>query len=87
MNFLSGRYILIAIILCGFFTLPSTAQDKLIKTDYSIVEAKVLEITDTEILYKKFSNPNGPVYSIKKSDLLAINYQNGEKEIFTIEAK
>ncbi len=73
----------IIIILCGYFLQTLKAQDKLIKTDYSIIEVKVTEITDVDVLYKKFSNPDGPVYSIKKTEVLAINYQNGEKEVFT----
>ena len=58
------------------------AQDKIIRTDYSIIEVKVVEITETEIIYKKFSNPNGPTYNIKIAEVMAINYQNGEKELY-----
>lgn len=59
------------------------AQDVIVKKDGSTILSKVLEITTTEVKYKKFSNPNGPTYSIAKSEIQAINYENGEKEVFT----
>lgn len=58
------------------------AQDVIVKTDGSTILSKVLEITSTEVKYKKFSNLNGPTYTIAKSEIQAINYANGEKEIF-----
>ena len=32
--------------------------------------------------YKKFSNPNGPTYAIGLSDVMAVNYENGDKDNF-----
>ena len=65
--------------------LPLTifAQDKIYKPDGSQIEVKVLEITPNEIKYKKYSNLDGPVYTIYKSDVLLIVYENGESEVFT----
>ena len=58
------------------------AQDVIVKHDGSTILSKVTEIGVTEVKYKKFSNQNGPTYSIQKSDIQAINYENGEKETF-----
>ncbi len=58
------------------------AQDILVKKDGNIVKAKVMEITPTEIKYKRFSNPDGPLYTIEKNVVLSIVYENGEKELF-----
>lgn len=58
------------------------AQDMIVKKDGSIIQAKVSEIGTSEVKYKKWSNPDGPSYAIAKSDILAITYQNGEKETF-----
>ena len=44
--------------------------------------SKVVEIGATEVKYKKFSNLNGPTYTIAKAEILVINYENGEKESF-----
>lgn len=58
------------------------AQDMIVKKDGSIIQAKVSEIGTSEVKYKKWSNQDGPSYAIAKSDILAITYQNGEKETF-----
>ena len=60
----------------------SSAQDLIVKKDGSVIQAKVIKIGTTEVEYKKWSNQNGPQYSIAVADILAINYQNGEKEMF-----
>ena len=58
------------------------AQDVIVKRDGSTILSKVIEITTTEVKYKRFSNQNGPTYTISKAELQAINYENGEKETF-----
>ena len=60
------------------------AQDVIVKKDGSTIVSKVLEITSTEVKYKKFTNLNGPTYTIAKTELKAINYENGEKETFEV---
>ena len=59
------------------------AQDVIVKSDGSTILAKVLKVNPSDVEYKKFSNPNGPIYTINKSDLLSINYENGEKDVFS----
>lgn len=61
----------------------ATAQDVIVKKDQSTVMSKVLEITSTEIKYKKWSNQDGPTYSISRTDVVSINYENGEVEFFS----
>ncbi len=46
------------------------------------IPAKVFEIGDTEIKYKKCDNQNGPTYSLKKEDVLMVKYPNGSKDVF-----
>lgn len=58
------------------------AQDVIVKKDGSTILSKVLEVTSSEVKYKKFSNQDGPTYTIKVSELKAINYQNGDKDTF-----
>ena len=58
------------------------AQDIIVKKDGSVIQSKVLEVNETNIKYKKQTNLNGPTYTINISDVLAINYKNGEKDIF-----
>lgn len=60
-----------------------SAQDVIVKKDGSTILSKVLEVGESEIKYKKFDNLNGPTYTIKKSELQSINYQNGAKDTFS----
>lgn len=59
------------------------AQDEIITRSGEVIEGKVQEITQTEIRYKKSSNPDGPVYTLNKSDVSVIEYKNGTKDVFT----
>jgi len=52
------------------------------RTSESIL-VKVIEVGTTEVKYKKLDNLNGPIFSILKSDLLIIKYENGIKDNFS----
>jgi hypothetical protein len=59
------------------------AQDTLsIRTGENIL-VKVIEVGTTEVKYKKLDNLNGPIFSILKSDLLIVKYENGSKDDFS----
>lgn len=45
------------------------------------VACKVFEINANEIKYKKCSNPDGPLFVVKRSDVYKIRYTNGTEEI------
>jgi|GEM_PF-562666 len=79
----SGRLLsLIMVVLAAGVSLKTLAQDKIYKTDKTVIQAKVLKIGDENIEYKKFSNQNGPTYVVPVSQVSSIVYQNGEKEMF-----
>lgn len=59
-----------------------TAQDIIFKHDDKEIETKIEEMTDTEIKYREFAEPDGPVYVIPKSDVSKIKFENGEIMIF-----
>lgn len=56
------------------------AQDVIVMKDQTTVMSKVLEITSTEIKYKNWNNQDGPTYSVLRSEVVSINYENGEVE-------
>jgi len=58
------------------------SQDIITNKNGDEIKSKVLEITQTEIKYKKIGNANGPTYTIPKSDVFMIKYENGEKDVF-----
>ncbi len=63
-------------------TVSLSAQDLIVKTDATQVEARVLEISPEQIRYKRFSNPDGPTYVLPVSAVDYIRYANGETESF-----
>jgi hypothetical protein len=59
------------------------AQDTLSMRSGENILVKVIEVGTTEVKYKKQDNLNGPVFSMLKSDLLMIKYENGTKDDFS----
>lgn len=49
--------------------------------------AKISEIGLTEIKYKKFDNLDGPMFTMLKSEILMIRYENGTNDVFKEEQK
>ena len=76
----------ILLILFLFVWSNGFAQDVIVKKDGSTILSKILEVNTADIKYKKYSNLDGPTYTILKTELLSINYKNGECEKFTLEA-
>lgn len=65
-----------------FGAISSFAQDLITTKDGTDIEAKILEVSTSEIKYKKFNNLEGPTFTLPKSDILIVRYENGENEIF-----
>lgn len=61
------------------------AQDIITKKNGDDIQAKVIEITLTELKYKNFNNLDGPLISILKSDVIFVKYENGTKDVFADE--
>jgi hypothetical protein len=78
---------LLSIIILSLFLSSAKAQDLIVKIDGTIIKAKITEVTDELIKYKKADNPDGPIYSASKSTLRAINYENGTVEKFEASPK
>lgn len=72
------------IFVFALISFMANAQDVIVKKDGSTILSKVLEVNPSDIKYKKFSNQNGPTYTIDKSEVMSINYENGEKDVFTL---
>lgn len=60
-----------------------SAQDVIVKKDGSTIVCRVVEVTATEITYKKWGDLNGSNYVMDKSLASAINYESGKKESFS----
>jgi hypothetical protein len=62
-------------------SLDETCGDLITFKDGDEVKAKVIEITDNQIKYKRCDNLDGPVISASKSSVFSIKYANGIKEV------
>lgn len=78
---------LLLIVVLFYASLMSMAQDVIVKKDGSTIISKVEEISDMEIKYRKWSNQDGPMYTIRISDVARINFQNGTVESFSEETR
>jgi hypothetical protein len=73
-----------SVVIVLLITTNLNAQDKLFLKSGENIEAKILEVNLDEVEYKKFANLEGPTYTIVKSEIHMVIYENGESEIFKI---
>jgi hypothetical protein len=55
----------------------ATGQDIIELRDGKRIETKVIEVLKKEVVYKKFSNLNGPSYRVETKDIATITYESG----------
>lgn len=60
----------------------SRKADVIVLRDESKLEVLIQEVDEQVVKYKKISDPEGPLFSIKKSEIASIRYGNGEVETF-----
>ena len=68
--------------LLFFSYLSVSSQDVITKNDGSDIESIIKEITIDGVKYVKYSNQDGPLYTVTKFDVFRIKYSNGEIETF-----
>ena len=72
----------IAIVVCLAGSVTMFAQDVIILRNGSEFQAIVQEVDFNVIRYKRFDNPNGPNYTLEKSEVFMIRYENGTVDVF-----
>jgi len=77
------RFLLTLCIIA--INLSCFAQDIIVTKDARRINAKVTEVNVDNVRYKNFDNQDGPVYTLLKSDIASIVYQNGQVETFVTE--
>ena len=66
------------IVITLFLMIGSlSAQDKIYFNDGSLIEAKVLVVSESKVQYKIFDNQSGPTFEIGLSKINMIIYENG----------
>ena len=58
------------------------AQDIIVTTDARRIEAKVLEVSESEVKYKETDNLEGPTFIISTNNISSIVYANGNAWLF-----
>ncbi|MBN1415193.1 MAG: hypothetical protein JW973_08850 [Bacteroidales bacterium] len=59
-----------------------SGQDIIVKKNGEEISARVEQVSDKEITYRKFENLSGPLYILSKSEIFMIKYENGSKDVF-----
>ena len=78
-----GLISLLFLLSCGVW--DAAAQDLIVKKDGTNVEAKVLEIGEKDIKYKKASHLDGPTYLVSVANVVYIRFKDGSTDIFSQE--
>jgi len=69
--------VLLALYTC---VLGAYADDVIVNLDGTSIQSKIEEVSQKEIKYKKADNLDGPTYTIEKSQVKTIIYENGTIE-------
>ncbi|MCC6410316.1 MAG: hypothetical protein IT270_01580 [Saprospiraceae bacterium] len=77
MKFLLKMLAVSVVLLTAY---QSQAQDIIHKKNGKVIEAKVVELGTSEIKYKMFSDPDGPIYVDEKENIDKIVFQDGRTE-------
>lgn len=73
-------FLFLAFIAIAVFT---SAQDVIITTDSKKIDAKIVEVSPTEIKYKEIDNLDGPLFVLPVSKINSIIYSNGKVQTFS----
>ena len=80
MHTTTGKYLLLLVLLCSA-TVGLFAQDVIMKTDGSEIQATVTQIGTNEIKYIRYGT-TAPIYTLLKSEIFMIKYEDGTKDVF-----
>lgn len=69
------------LLLLGLMAGTAHAQDRLTKRGGEVLAVKVVEITPSDIKYRRADNPDGPLISVWRSEVALIRYANGTEEV------
>ena len=71
------------LLILLFLPMIGFGQDNIILKDGEEINAKIEEVGETNIKYRKSNNQDGPMYTKSKDEIFMIKYANGEKDIFS----
>lgn len=69
-------------LLFAVFFLPLWAGDIIVTASAERIDAKIVEVSDTEVKYKRQDNLNGPTFVMPTSKIATIIFSNGTVQAF-----
>jgi hypothetical protein len=74
--------IFILLAMTAMLGFGAMAQDVITLKDGNEIEAVIQKVGINKVKYKKWDNPTGPVYIMKKSEVIMVQYPNGSIDVF-----
>lgn len=87
MPYINAMKRIVSLLTMSVWAVMVCAQDVIIKRDATRIEALILEVSDSEVRYKIFSDPYGPTFVVKTNDIATIIYKNGDVQVFEKKAE
>ena len=81
------KRLLLSLALVLAASLGALAQDIIILRNSEKIEAKIVEISSTEIAYKKADYTDGPTFRLDISEVSSVIYANGDVQAFNEEPR
>lgn len=67
-------------------SMVAQAQDVIVRKDGNTIVCRVLEVSSSDVTYKKWNALDGSNYVTSITEISYITYENGEKKVFTASA-
>lgn len=71
------------LLLLSLLSMTVVAQDIIVTQDEKRIDAKILEVSNSEIKYKKYSYQDGPTFVISIAEVNSILYENGDVQMYS----
>lgn len=73
---------ILSCITLSLLTLPIAAEDIIVTNKAQKIDAKILEVSTSEIRYKEVDNLDGPIFVLRADEINSIIYANGKVVLY-----
>lgn len=77
------KKLILTVMICVLSLVTMSAHQTMTMANGEELEVEIVSMGIDEISYKKASNPNGPTYTTRRSNVFFIIYEDGKTEIIT----
>ena len=77
------KKLILTVMICVLSLGTMSAHQTMTMANGEELEVEIVSMGIDEISYKKASNPNGPTYTTRRSNVFFIIYEDGKTEIIT----